>query len=57
MIKVLVTDKLAQQGIDLLNSTDGVETVIKTGIGEDELAGIYRRVRRLDNSKRHKSYG
>ena len=40
MIKVLVTDKLAQQGIDLLNSTDGVETVIKTGISEDELAGI-----------------
>jgi len=40
MIKVLVTDKLAQQGIDLLNSTDGVETVIKTEISEDELAGI-----------------
>jgi D-3-phosphoglycerate dehydrogenase len=40
MIKVLVTDRLAQEGIDLLNSTDGVETVIKTGISEDELAGI-----------------
>ena len=40
MIKVLVTDKLAQQGIDLLNSMDGVEAVVKTGISEDELAQI-----------------
>jgi len=40
MIKVLITDKLAQEGIDLLNSMDGVEAVIKTGIGEDELAQI-----------------
>ncbi|MHC4478679.1 MAG: phosphoglycerate dehydrogenase [Planctomycetota bacterium] len=40
MIKVLITDKLAQQGIDLLNSTEGIEAVVKTGIGEDELAGI-----------------
>ena len=40
MIKVLITDKLAQEGIDLLNSTDGVEAVVKTGIGEDELAEI-----------------
>jgi len=40
MIKVLVTDKLAQEGIDLLNSTEGVEAVVKTGISEDELAEI-----------------
>jgi len=40
MIKVLITDKLAQQGIDLLNSMDGVEAVVKTGISEDELAKI-----------------
>jgi D-3-phosphoglycerate dehydrogenase len=40
MIKVLITDKLAQEGIDLLNSIDGVEAVIKTGISEDELAKI-----------------
>ena len=40
MIKVLITDKLAQEGIDLLNSMDGVEAVVKTGISEDELAGI-----------------
>ncbi|MBA7651850.1 D-3-phosphoglycerate dehydrogenase [subsurface metagenome] len=40
MIKVLITDKLAQEGIDLLNSTDGVEAVVETGIGEDELAEI-----------------
>ncbi|MHC4694705.1 MAG: hydroxyacid dehydrogenase, partial [Planctomycetota bacterium] len=40
MIKVLITDKLAQEGIDLLNSIDGVEAVVKTGISEDELAAI-----------------
>jgi len=40
MIKVLITDKLAQEGIDVLNSAEGVEPVVKTGISEDELAGI-----------------
>ena len=40
MIKILITDKLAQEGIDLLNSMDGVEAVVKTGISKDELAGI-----------------
>ena len=40
MIRVLITDKLAQEGIDLLNSTDGVEAVVKIGISEDELAKI-----------------
>ena len=40
MIRVLITDKLAQEGIDLLNSTEGVEAVVKTGISEDELASI-----------------
>jgi len=40
MIKVLITDKLAQEGIDLLNSTDGVEAVVRTGISEEELAQI-----------------
>ena len=40
MIRVLITDKLAQEGIDLLNSTDGVEAVVKTGISEEELARI-----------------
>lgn len=40
MIKVLITDKLAQEGIDLLNSADGVEAVVKTGIDEDQLTEI-----------------
>lgn len=40
MIKVLITDKLAQEGIDLLNSMDGVQAVVKTAITEDELAKI-----------------
>jgi len=40
MLKILITDKLAQEGIDLLNSADGVQAVVKTGISEDELADI-----------------
>jgi D-3-phosphoglycerate dehydrogenase len=40
MIKVLITDKLAQEGIDLLKGIEGVEPVVKTGISEDELASI-----------------
>ena len=40
MIKILITDKLAVEGIDLLKSMDGIEPVVKTGISEDELAGI-----------------
>lgn len=42
MIKVLITDKLAQEGIDLINATDGAEAVVKIGISEDELANIIR---------------
>ena len=40
MLKILVTDKLAQEGLDLLQSTDDVELTVKTGISEDELASI-----------------
>jgi len=40
MLKLLVTDKLAQEGLDLLASMDDVEVTVKTGISEDELAGI-----------------
>ena len=40
MFKVLITDKLAQEGIDVLNSKDGVEAVVNIGITEDELAKI-----------------
>jgi len=40
MIKVLITDKLAQEGINLLKSTDDVEVAVKTGISGDELARI-----------------
>ena len=40
MIKVLITDKLAQEGIDLINATEGAEAVVKTGIDEEELATI-----------------
>ena len=40
MIKILITDKLAQEGIDLLKNADGVEPVVKLGISEDELSNI-----------------
>ena len=40
MYKILITDKLAQEGINLINGTDNFEAVIKTGISEDELAKI-----------------
>src|SRR5512146_349460 len=42
MIKVLITDKLAKEGIDLINAAPGAEAVLKIGIGEDELASIIR---------------
>lgn len=40
MYKILITDKLAQEGIDLINGTENFEAVIKTGISEDDLAQI-----------------
>lgn len=40
MIKILISDKLAQEGVDLLNSIDGVEPVVNTGLTEDELIEI-----------------
>jgi len=42
MIQVLITDKLAKEGIDLINATPGAEAVVKTGISEDELSNIIR---------------
>jgi len=40
MYKILITDKLAQEGIDLINSMDDFEAVVRTGIPEEELASI-----------------
>ena len=40
VLKILISDKLAKEGIDLLKSMEGVEPVVKTGISEDELAQI-----------------
>ena len=42
MIKVLITDKLAKEGIDIINAAPGAEAVLKIGISEDELANIIR---------------
>jgi D-3-phosphoglycerate dehydrogenase len=40
MIRILITDKLAKEGIDLINAAEGAQAVVKTGISEDELASI-----------------
>ncbi len=40
MYRILITDKLAREGIDLLDRTEGVEPVVKTGISAEELARI-----------------
>jgi len=41
-MKVLITDKLAKEGIDLLKSIPDVEVTVKTGVSEDELAELIR---------------
>ena len=40
MIKILITDKLAKEGIDLLKTIKDVEPVVKTGISPEELISI-----------------
>jgi D-3-phosphoglycerate dehydrogenase / 2-oxoglutarate reductase len=40
MIRILITDKIAKEAIDLINSTAGAEAVVKHGLKEDELIGI-----------------
>lgn len=40
MYKILISDKLAQEGIDLLKAMPDFEPVVRTGLSEDELADI-----------------
>jgi len=40
MIKILISDKLAKEGINLLKSMKDVEPVVKTGMKEEELAQV-----------------
>jgi len=40
MIKILITDKLAKEGIELLKSMKDIEPVVKTGISPEELISI-----------------
>ena len=40
MYKILIADKLAQEGVDLLNKIDGVEPVVQTGMSEDQLVEV-----------------
>jgi D-3-phosphoglycerate dehydrogenase len=40
MYKVLISDKLAQEGIDMLKSLPDFEPVVRTGLSEEELAKI-----------------
>lgn len=38
MYRILISDKLAQEGVDLLKSIEGVEPVVNTGMSPEELA-------------------
>ena len=40
MYKILISDKLAQEGVDLINATEGFEAVVNTGMSEDELLKV-----------------
>ena len=40
MKKILISDKLAEDGINYLNAQEGVQIQIQTGLNEDELCGI-----------------
>jgi D-3-phosphoglycerate dehydrogenase len=40
MLKILISDKLAQEGIDLLKSMADVEPVVRVGLSEDELVKV-----------------
>ena len=40
MYKILITDKLAQEGIDLINSLKDFEAVVRIGVSEEELAAM-----------------
>ena len=40
MYRILISDKLAQEGIDLLKSMPDFEPVVRTGLSEDELISI-----------------
>ncbi|TAL39653.1 MAG: phosphoglycerate dehydrogenase, partial [Methylovulum sp.] len=40
MKKILISDKLAQAGIDYLNGQSGIEVSIRTGLGEEGLCEI-----------------
>jgi len=40
MYRILISDKLAQEGIDLLKSLPDFEPVVRTGLSEDELVSI-----------------
>ena len=37
IIKVLVSDKLAEEGVEILKNTDGVEVTVQTGMSPEEL--------------------
>jgi len=40
MIRILVADPLAQQGLKMIEAVEGAAAEVKTGLGEDELAAI-----------------
>jgi D-3-phosphoglycerate dehydrogenase len=38
--KVLVSDKLAEEGLEVLHRGEGIEVTVNTGLSEDELCGL-----------------
>ncbi len=38
--KVLVSDKLAEEGLEVLHKAEGIEVLVDTGLSEDELCGV-----------------
>ncbi|MFH1615269.1 MAG: phosphoglycerate dehydrogenase [Planctomycetota bacterium] len=43
MWRILITDKLAEEGIELLRKMEDIEPVVKTGVSEEELGSIIGR--------------
>jgi len=39
-MKILVSDNLSQNGVDILKQEDGIEVDVKTGMSEDELVAV-----------------
>ncbi|MDP7531063.1 MAG: hypothetical protein QF816_05655, partial [Candidatus Scalindua sp.] len=46
-MKVLISDKLSQEGIDVLNNVDGIQIIYKTNLEPEDLKNEIRDVEAL----------